>query len=93
MIEITLEDLKKEMYLLELERYDIENSYVMGKLNVKQIDHFRDLLFKFKEVLETYPVTEENLLEIAKLKSKMQHHNAQILEDEDILRVAYQNNS
>ena len=39
-MEMTLEDLKKEMYLLELEKYDIENSYVMGKVSVYQIDHF-----------------------------------------------------
>ena len=90
-MEMTLEDLKKEMYLLELERYDIENSYVMGKLSVKQIDHFRDLLFKFREILYAYPISEENLLDIAKLKSKVQHFNTQILEDEDILRGAYDN--
>ena len=90
-MEMTLEDLKKEMYLLELERYDIENSYVMGKLSVKQIDHFRDLLFKFREILYAYPISKENLLDIAKLKSKVQHFNTQILEDEDILRGAYDN--
>lgn len=89
-MEMTLEDLKKEMYLLELEKYDIENSYVMGKLSVKQIDHFRDLLFKFREILDAFPITEENLLNIAKMKSKTQHFNTQILEDEDILKAAYE---
>ena len=90
---MTLEDLKKEMYMLELERYDIENNYIIGKLNVQQIDHFRDLLFKFKDIVYAYPITEENLLEIAKLKSKIQHYNTQILEDEDILRAAYANSN
>lgn len=90
---MTLEDLKNEMYMLEIERYDIENSYIIGKLNVQQIDHFRDLLFKFKDIVYAYPITEENLLEIAKLKSKIQHYNTQILEDEDILRVAYANSN
>ena len=92
-MKMTIEELKNEMYMLELERYDIENSYIIGKLNVQQIDHFRELLFKFKDILYAYPVTEESLLEIAKLKSKVQHYNTQILEDEDILRVAYDNSN
>ena len=92
-MKMTIEELKNEMYMLELERYDIENSYIIGKLNVQQIDHFRELLFKFKDIIYDYPVTEENLLEIAKLKSKVQHYNTQILEDEDILRVAYANSN
>jgi hypothetical protein len=90
-MEMTLEDLKKEMYLLELEKYDIENNYVIGKLSVKQIDHFKDLLFKFRDILYVFQTTEENLLDIAKMKSKVQHFNTQILEDEDILKSAYDN--
>jgi hypothetical protein len=31
------------------------------------------------------------MLEVAKMKSMVQHFNTEILEDEDVLRVAYSN--
>ena len=38
-----------------------------------------------------FNVNEENVFEIAKMKSKIQHFNTEILEDEDMLRIAYNN--
>ena len=44
-------------------------------------------------MLYAIPISDNNLLEIAKMKSKIQHFNTQILEEEDILRAAYENSN
>ena len=33
------------------------------------------------------------LLEVAKMKSKLQHYNTEVLEDEELLRLAYSNSN
>jgi recombination DNA repair RAD52 pathway protein len=48
-------------------------------------------LFEFREKLYEFVWDEENMLEVAKMKSMVQHFNTEILEDEDVLRVAYSN--
>jgi hypothetical protein len=44
-------------------------------------------------LLYAIPISDNNLLEIAKMKSKIQHFNTQVLEDEEVLRTAYDNSN
>ena len=81
------------LHKLEIKRFNIENSYVMGIIRIEDINSFGDELFQFRNMLYAIPISDNNLLEIAKMKSKIQHFNTEILEDEDILRVAYENSN
>jgi len=90
---LTLEHLSDEFHRLEIKRFNIENSYVMGMIRIEDINSFGDELFKFRNMLYAIPISDNNLLQIAQMKSKIQHFNTEILEDEDILRVAYANSN
>lgn len=90
---LTLEHLDEEFHKIEIKKFNIENSYIMGMVKIEDINIFKDELFQFRNMLYAIPISDTNLLEIAKMKSKIQHFNTQILEDEDILRVAYQNSN
>lgn len=90
---LTLEHLSDEFHKLEIKRFNIENSYVMGMIRIEDINSFGEELFQFRNMLYAIPISDNNLLEIAKMKSKIQHFNTEILEDEDILRVAYENSN
>ena len=57
----------------------------------EEIDRFQKALFEFREKLYDFSCDDENLLEVAKMKSKVQHFNTEILEDEEVLSVAYSN--
>ena len=78
---------------IEIKKFNIENSYIMGIVKIEDINIFKDELFQFRNMLYAIPISDNNLLEIAKMKSKIQHFNTEILEDEDILRVAYENSN
>ena len=65
----------------------------MGILKVADIDSFKEHLFQFRNLLYAITISDSNLLEIAKMKSKIQHFNTEILEDEDILKQAYENSN
>ena len=85
-------DLLREEFLnIEKRHFTIVNKYIMGMVEVYDIDNFRTILDEFRNKLYTFSVNEENMLEIAKMKSKNQHFNTEVLEDEDMLRVAYSN--
>lgn len=90
---LTLEHLDEEFHKIEIKKFNIENSYIMGMVRIEDINIFKDELFQFRNMLYAIPISDSNLLEIAKMKSKIQHFNTQILEDEDILRVAYANSN
>ncbi len=90
---LTLEHLEEDFHKIEIKKFNIENNYVMGMVRVEDIKLFEEELFQFRNMLYAIPISDSNLLEIAKMKSKIQHFNTQILEDEDILRVAYQNSN
>ena len=90
---LTLEHLKEEFHKLEMKRFVLENNYVMGMLKIEEINNFKDELFSFRNMLYAIPISDSNLLDIAKMKSKIQHFNTEILEDEDILRPAYENSN
>ena len=51
------------------------------------------MLFQFRNTLYAIPINDDNLLEIAKMKSKIQHFNTYVLEDEEILKQAYKNSN
>lgn len=88
---MSLEELRVEFLKIEAERFTIINGYIMGIIKKSEIDRFEKTLFEFREKLYEFVWDEENMLEVAKMKSMVQHFNTEILEDEDVLRVAYSN--
>lgn len=90
---LTLENLQEEFKILEIKQFEINNNYVLGTLNIKEIDDFREKLFTFRNRLYAIPISDSNILEIAKMKSKIQHYETEILEDEDVLSMAYANSN
>ena len=88
---MTLEELKNAFVIIEKERFTIINSYIMGVLKKTEIDRFEKVLFEFRDKLYQFECDDDNLLEIAKMKSMVQHFNTEILEDEEVLKVAYSN--
>ena len=92
--DIGMDYLRDTMDYLEMKRFDIMNKYVMGSLIKEEIDAFGADLEAFrKRVYEVIPEDDDVLLEIAKMKSKIQHLNTEVLEDEDVLSVAYKNSN
>ena len=67
---------------LEIEHFNIINSYIMGMVSVADINRFQAILDDFRTKLYELEVNDDNLLEIAKMKSVVQHYNTEILEDE-----------
>ncbi len=90
---ISLEGIRNEFKTLEIKQFEINNNYILGILKYSEIAEFQKLLFTFREQLYAIPISDNNLLEIAKMKSKIQHYETEILEDEDILKTAYQNSN
>lgn len=88
---LTMDNIREEFKRLELKRFQIVNDYVLGMIKPLQIDTFKEELFQFRNMLYAIPISDDNLLEIAKMKSKIQHFNTEVLEDEDILKQAYNN--
>lgn len=88
---LSLENLREDFSKLEMKRFVIVNNYVMGMVTVDDIDSFRDSLFQFRNRLYAIPISDNNILEIAKMKSKVQHFNTEVLEDEEVLKQAYAN--
>lgn len=88
---LSLENLREEFAKLEMKRFMIVNNYVMGIVTIDDINSFRESLFQFRNKLYAIPISDNNLLEIAKMKSKVQHFNTEVLEDEDVLKQAYTN--
>ncbi len=88
---IDLEMLRKEFQIIEILRFNIVSNYVTGMVNGNDIEQFREKFFAFRDKLYAFETSEDNLLEIAKMKSRLQHFNTEVLEDEDLLRVAFSN--
>ena len=86
-----LEELRIEFLKIEAERFTIINGYIMGIIKKSEIDRFEKALLEFREDLYKFICDDENILEIAKMKSKVQHFNTEILEDEEVLKIAYLN--
>lgn len=88
---MSLDELRNEFLKIEAERFTIINGYIMGVIKKSEIDRFEKVLFEFREKLYEFVWDEENMLEVAKMKSMVQHYNTEILEDEEVLKVAYSN--
>ena len=88
---MNIEELREEFIELEKLRFNIINCYIMGILKKTDIDRFQQVLQGFREKLYNFICTEETILEVAKMKSKVQHFNTEIIEDEDVLKMAYSN--
>lgn len=89
--DITMDFLRENFKILEAKRFSIVNNYVMGIVKVEELDDFRTLLENFRKKLYAIPISNNNILEIAKMKSKIQHYETEVLEDEDVLKCAYSN--
>lgn len=87
----TLLGLQNELIIIEKEHYIIMDSYIKGMLLYEDIRRFEKLLFSFRTALFSYIPNDEELLVVAKMKSKVQHYNTDVLEDEDVLNLAYKN--
>lgn len=88
---LSLENLREDFSKLEIKRFVIVNNYVMGIVTIDDINSFRESLFQFRNRLYAIPISDNNILEIAKMKSKVQHFNTEVLEDEEVLKQAYAN--
>ena len=93
MEEDKLNKIREDFKALEIKKFNIINSYIMGVVKIEEIVVFKNELFRFRDMLYAIPISDDNILEIASLKSKVQHFNTEVLEDEEILRVAYQNSN
>ena len=64
----------------------------MGIISIQEVTMFGQKIEKIRNLLDNFQTNDENLLEIAKYKSKIQHFYTEIMEDEELLRMAYSNN-
>lgn len=92
-VPITLAAARDEFQQIEFQQFQINNNYILGTLTIIDIESFKEKLFAFRDKLYAIPISDSNIIEIAKMKSKIQHYETEILEDEDILKVAYQNSN
>lgn len=90
---VTIDNLREEFLNIEKLRFETVNKYVMGIVQVIDIEQFKERLFDFRKNLYAIPISDNNILEIAKMKSKVQHFNTEVLEDEEVLRIAYSNSN
>lgn len=90
-VNVPLQELRDEFLILEREHYVIVNKYITGIINVSDVNNFDLVLNKFKTKLYEYVTNEEDIMEVAKMKSKVQHFRTEVLEDEDLLKIAYSN--
>ena len=88
---MNIEKLREEFIELEKFKFNIINCYIMGIVKKSDIDRFQLALFEFREKLYDYAYNDEEILEVAKMKSMVQHFTTEIIEDEDVLRMAYSN--
>lgn len=88
---LTIEYLRRKFKILKTKRFNIINSYIMGSVKIGDIEAFGKSLNRFREQLYKIEITDEILLEVAKMKSQIQHFNTEIMEDEDVLKMAYDN--
>ena len=87
----SIEEVNNDFNILEAKHFGIINSYITGVLKIDSVKDFEIFLFEMRDALYEMEVDDEHLLEIAKIKSKIQHYNTEILEDEELLDLAYRN--
>ena len=87
-----IEEIRKLFFVLEKDHFTIINNYIMGIISIQEVTIFGQKIEKIRNLLDNFQTNDENLLEIAKYKSKIQHFYTEIMEDEELLRMAYSNN-
>ena len=87
-----IEEIRKLYFLLEKDHFYIVNNYITGRVIIQEVKEFGKKIEHIRSLLDTFETNEENLLEIAKYKSKIQHFYTEIMEDEELLDMAYSNN-
>ncbi len=87
-----IDEIRRIFFLLEKDHYIIVNNYITGRVNIEEVEEFGKKIELIRSLLDSFVTDEENLLEIAKYKSKVQHFYTEIMEDEDLLDMAYSNN-
>lgn len=88
-----LSQIRNDFSELEIKQFEINNNYILGTLTTSEIDEFKNKLFSFRDKLYAIEISDNNVVEIAKMKSKIQHYETEILEDEEILSQAYNNSN
>lgn len=86
-----IDKIREEFFYLEKERYLILNDYILGIVKLDRVEEFGKSIETIRTHLEEIEITEENLLEIANIKSKVQHFYTEIMEEEELLKQAYNN--
>ena len=87
-----IEEIRNLFFLLEKDHFIILNNYITGQVNINEVKEFGKKITNIRNLLDTFETNEENLLEIAQYKSKVQHFYTEIMEDEELLDMAYSNN-
>ena len=87
-----IEEIQKLFFELEKEHYIVLNKYLTGRITISEVNAFGQKIEQLRFLLDNYEPTEENMLEIAGYKSKIQHFYTEIMEDEELLGMAYNNN-
>ena len=92
-LNVDIDDLRKQFMDVEKNHFEITNKYIKGVITKSDIDEFGNVLNNFKDVLYIFTYNDENMIEVAKMNSKIQHYVTEILEDEEVLKIAYQNSN
>ena len=87
-----IEQIRELFFQLEKAHYFVLNNYLTGCIKIAEVSKFGKKIEELRSLLENFETNDENLLEIAQYKSKIQHFYTEIMEDEDLLEMAYNNN-
>lgn len=86
-----LELMRKNYNNIEIMHFNIIQRYVLGIVSIDEINDFDTIIKTFRDELDTFVTDDDTLLEIASMKSQIQHFITDSIEDEDVLKVAYSN--
>ena len=86
-----IEEINTDYQELMKKHFKIANDYVMGIVTKNDVDDFGKFLSEMRHAIELIEMTEENMFFIAEIKSKLQHYYTEIMEDEELLSIAYGN--
>jgi len=87
--EYSFADLQKKMATLEMKHFEYVQKAMFEQLTMGEYEEFRTMLEDFRNILDKFQSDENNLLEIAGMKSRVQHFITDFLEDEEILKCVY----
>lgn len=87
----SMAELQKAYIELEKKHFVIIDSYVVGMVTTEEIKDFEQFYLEMREAVYQMEINDENVGEIARIKSILQHYYTEILEDDELLTVAYNN--